>query len=59
VGALLKDVDWVIPKTIMMLASEGFKGFILAAPVAALVSTLAVTFIASSAALVRDIVHNV
>jgi SSS family transporter len=57
VGALLKDTDWVIPKAIMMLAPEGVRGFILAAPVAASVSTLAVTFIVLSAALVRDVVQ--
>jgi hypothetical protein len=58
VGALLKDTDWVIPKAIMMLAPEGVRGFILAAPVAASVSTLAVTFIVLSAALVRDVVQT-
>ncbi len=58
VASLLKDTDWVIPKTVMTLAPVGLRGLILAAVVAASMSTLAVTFIVLSAALVRDIIQT-
>ncbi|PCN50508.1 sodium:proline symporter [Candidatus Geothermarchaeota archaeon ex4572_27] len=58
VAKLLKDVDWVMPKVIMVLAPAGVRGLILAAVVAASMSTLAVTFIVLSAALVRDIIQT-
>ena len=58
VAKLLKDTDWVIPKTVMMLAPAGVRGLILAAVVAASMSTLAVTFIVLSAALVRDVIQT-
>lgn len=57
--SLLKDTDWVIPKTIELIAPSGIKGLILAAPVAASMSTLAVTLIVLSAALTKDIVKFV
>jgi len=58
VAGLLKDTDWVIPKAVMTLAPEGVKGLIFASVVAASMSTLAVTFIVLSAALVRDIIQT-
>ena len=57
--SLMKDVDWVIPRSIELLAPPGIKGLILAAPVAASMSTLAVTLIVLSAALVRDVVQTI
>ncbi|MEM0101360.1 MAG: hypothetical protein QW522_03870, partial [Candidatus Methanomethyliaceae archaeon] len=57
--SLLKDTDWVIPKTIEIIAPSGIKGIILAAPVAASMSTLAVTLIVLSAALSKDIIKSI
>jgi len=57
VAKLMKDVDWVIPKTVGLLAPSGLRGLILAAPVAASMSTLAVTLLVLSAALTRDVVR--
>ncbi|MDI9644322.1 MAG: sodium/solute symporter [Candidatus Verstraetearchaeota archaeon] len=59
VGTLMKDTDWVIPKTIMALVPSGLAGLILAAPVAASMSTLAVTLLVLSGALVRDVIQSV
>jgi len=57
VARLMKDTDWVIPKTVEVLALSGLRGLILAAPVAASMSTLAVTLLVLSAALTRDVVQ--
>lgn len=57
VASLLKDTDWVIPKAIMELAPPGLRGLILAAPVAASMSTLSVTLLVLSAAFVKDVVQ--
>ncbi|MDI9619555.1 MAG: hypothetical protein QFX33_01840 [Candidatus Nezhaarchaeota archaeon] len=57
--ALIKDSDWVIPKTVELIVPTGIRGLILAAPVAASMSTLAVTFLVLSAALVKDVVYTV
>jgi SSS family transporter len=59
VMALLKDSDWVIPKTIEMIAPSGIKGIILAAPIAASMSTLSVTLLVLSAALTNDIIKPI
>ncbi|MEM2214879.1 MAG: sodium/solute symporter [Candidatus Nezhaarchaeales archaeon] len=58
VARLMKDPDWVIPKTVSILAPSGVRGLILAAPVAASMSTLAVTLIVLSATLTRDVVQS-
>ena len=57
VRTLMKDTDWVIPKVITMLVPPGLRGLVLAAPVAASMSTLAVTFLVLSGAVVRDIIQ--
>jgi len=57
VARLMKDVDWVIPKTVDVLAPSGLRGLILAAPMAASMSTLAVILLVLSAALTRDVVQ--
>jgi len=59
VAKLMRDTDWVIPKTVDMLAPPGLRGLILAAPVAASMSTLAVILLVLSAALTRDVVQLV
>jgi len=59
VALLMKDTDWVIPKAVMELAPPGLRGLILAAPIAASMSTLSVTLLVLSAALVRDVVQSV
>jgi Na+/proline symporter len=59
VMVLLKDSDWVIPKTIEMIAPSGIKGIILAAPIAASMSTLSVTLLVLSAALTNDIIKPI
>ncbi|MEM4576316.1 MAG: sodium/solute symporter [Candidatus Nezhaarchaeales archaeon] len=58
VASLMKDSDWVIPRTINILAPSGVRGLILAAPVAASMSTLAVTLIVLSATLTRDVIQS-
>ncbi|MEM0371809.1 MAG: sodium/solute symporter [Ignisphaera sp.] len=57
VAQLMKDTDWVIPKTISLIAPIGVRGLILAAPVAASMSTIALTVLTLSNTLVRDIVQ--
>ena len=57
VARLMKDTDWVIPKTVDLLAPSGLRGLILVAPVAASMSTLAVTLLVLSAAFTRDVVQ--
>ncbi|MBC7112987.1 MAG: sodium/solute symporter [Candidatus Methanomethyliales bacterium] len=57
VMALMKDTDWVIPKAMNMLIPSGLRGLVLAAPVAASMSTLAVTLLLLSGAIVRDIIQ--
>ena len=59
IAFLMKNTDWVIPRTIIGLAPSGLRGLILAAPVAASMSTLAVTLLVLSAALTRDVVQSV
>lgn len=59
VGSLMRDVDWVIPKTILELAPPGVRGLILAAPVAASMSTLSVTLLVLSAAIVKDVIQSI
>ncbi|MEM4424640.1 MAG: sodium/solute symporter [Candidatus Nezhaarchaeales archaeon] len=58
VARLMKDPDWVIPKTVSILVPSGVRGLILAAPVAASMSTLAVILIVLSATLTRDVVQS-
>ncbi len=58
VALLLKDCDFVIPKAITMLAPSGVRGLIFAAVVAASMSTISVTLIVLSAALVKDLLHT-
>jgi len=57
--ALLKDVDKVIPLVVMKLAPPGVKRVDTSSRRAASMSTLAVTFVALSAAFVRDIIQSV
>jgi len=57
VAQLMKDTDWVIPKTILMLAPIGIRGLILAAPVAASMSTIALTALTLSTTMTRDIIQ--
>lgn len=57
IANLMKDTDWVIPKVIMLLIPSGLSGLVLAAPLAASMSTLAVTLLVLSGALVRDIIQ--
>lgn len=57
--SLLKDTDWVIPRTVDLIAPSGIKGLILASPVAASMSTLAVVLIVLSAALTKDIIKTI
>ncbi|MEM3675294.1 MAG: sodium/solute symporter [Candidatus Methanomethyliaceae archaeon] len=59
ITALMKDTDWVIPKVITMLVPPGLRGLVLAAPVAASMSTLAITFLVLSGAVVRDIIQPI
>ncbi|NHV61263.1 MAG: sodium/solute symporter [Candidatus Verstraetearchaeota archaeon] len=59
VAALMKDTDWVIPKVINVLIPSGLRGLVLAAPVAASMSTLAVTLLVLSGAAVRDIIQPI
>ncbi|MGC8936765.1 MAG: sodium:solute symporter family transporter [Candidatus Methanomethylicaceae archaeon] len=57
VAYLMKDTDWVIPRAITMLLPQGLRGLVLAAPIAASMSTLAVTLLVLSGAMVRDIIQ--
>lgn len=56
---LMKDSDWVIPKTISLIVPAGIKGLILAAPVAASMSTIALTVLTLSNTLIRDVVQRI
>jgi len=56
---MFKHSDWVIPRTIALIAPSGVRGLVLAAPVAASMSTLAATLLVLSAALTRDVVQVV
>ncbi|MCX8182730.1 MAG: sodium/solute symporter [Candidatus Methanomethyliaceae archaeon] len=59
ITALMKDTDWVIPKALTMLIPSGLRGLVMAAPVAASMSTLAVTLLVLSGAIVRDIIQPI
>jgi len=59
ITALMKDTDWVIPRVISSIIPSGLRGLVLAAPVAASMSTLAVTLLVLSGAIVRDIVQPI
>jgi SSS family transporter len=54
---LLKDTDWVIPTAINIIAPEGVRGLVLAGPVAASMSTIAITVLVMVTTLVRDIIQ--
>jgi len=56
--AMLKDVDSVVLLTVMKLAPLGIRELTLAVVVVASISTLLVTFMVLSAALVRDIIQS-
>lgn len=59
IGMLMKESDWVIPKTISLIAPVGIRGFILAAPVAASMSTIALTVLTLSNTLLRDVIQPI
>lgn len=57
IAKLMRDPDWVIPRTVTMIAPIGVRGIILAAPVAASMSTIALTVLTISSTLLRDVVQ--
>ncbi|MEM4514083.1 MAG: sodium/solute symporter [Ignisphaera sp.] len=57
VAQLLKDTDWVIPKTVSIIVGPALRGLILAAPVAASMSTIALTVLTLSNTIVRDFIQ--
>lgn len=59
VAQLMRDVDWVIPKTISLITPAGVKGLIFAAPIAASMSTIALTVLTLSNTLLRDVVQTI
>lgn len=54
---LMRDPDWVIPRAISLLAPPLVRGFILAAPVAASMSTIAVTVLTISNSLIGGLLR--
>ncbi|MEM4053003.1 MAG: hypothetical protein QW646_04555, partial [Ignisphaera sp.] len=54
---LMKDTDWVIPKTISLIVQPAVKGFILATPVAASISTIALTVLTLTNTVTRDFIQ--
>lgn len=56
ISQLMKDSDWVISNMVMLIVPEGIRGLILSAPIAASLSTIAVTVLAISNTVIRDIV---
>lgn len=57
VAQLLKDTDWVIPKTVSLIVGPALRGLILATPVAASMSTIALTVLTLSNTIVRDFIQ--
>ncbi len=56
---LMRDTDWVIPKTISLIVPSGIRGLIFAAPIAASMSTIALTVLTLANTLLRDIVQPI
>lgn len=54
---LMKDTDWVIPKTISLIVQPAIRGLILAAPVAASMSTIALTVLTLTNTVIRDFIQ--
>jgi len=59
VNKLMTTPDWVIPKTVSLILPSGLKGLVMAAPVAASMSTIALTVLTLSNTAVRDVVRMV
>ncbi|MCS7111380.1 MAG: hypothetical protein N3D82_06120 [Ignisphaera sp.] len=59
IAQLMRDTDWVIPKTISLITPLGVRGFIFAAPIAASMSTIALTVLTLSNTLLRDVVQPI
>lgn len=57
VTALMKDVDWVIPTTISMIVEPGLRGIIIAGPIAASMTTIALTVLTIANTVVRDFIQ--
>lgn len=57
IAQLMKDTDWVIPKTVSLIAQPAIRGLILAAPVAASMSTIALTVLTLANTVIRDFIQ--
>jgi len=55
---LMKNTDWVIPTAVNIIVPEGVRGLILAGPVAASMSTIAITVLVMVTTLVKDVVQS-
>ena len=54
---LMKDTDWVIPTAVNMIVPEGIRGLILAGPIAASMSTIAITILSMVTTLIKDVIQ--